>query len=128
MEYLNLLLSKFTNNFDALMKNKTFSTFIIVFITLYASSISPKLPSFITLLFKNTLFKIIFIFIIAYRSNENPQLSLLFAIIFVLTINAISDQEFKLALHNIEKFQNIDNENNIYYNDNYISDCSSDVK
>jgi hypothetical protein len=128
MDTINSLLDNFLFHYNSLMKNPTFSTFIIVFISLYAAQLAPTLPNFVTIMFKNTLFKMLFIFVIAINSNHNPQLSLLFSVIFVLSINAITDQEHNLALSNVEKFNNIDKEYDIYYNDNFISDSEHNTK
>lgn len=120
---INNIITRIGYNFDELMNNTLFSTFITVFLCIYGALIGPRMPKFVITLFNNFIFKILIISIIAYRANKNPQLSLLFAIIFVLTINAITDNEHLEAFKQIETFQNAKSEFKVLNEqDHFISD------
>lgn len=112
MNQINIMLQNLATNFDNLMLNSYFSTIVIIFLTVYASFASPKLPNYVKKLFDNSIFKIIIISFIGYRANKDPQLSLIIAIAFIVTLNFLSEKETKESFQNIETFQQLEHFNN----------------
>jgi hypothetical protein len=98
-------------NLDVLLDNTYVSTFITLFLAMYAGLAKPTLPSFISNLFQNQLFRIAILALIAYRGNRNPQLSIMAAVAFTVTLNKLAEQNQQEAFKQLEHFVQLEHFN-----------------
>lgn len=98
-------------NFDVLLDNTYVSTFVTLFLAMYAGLAKPNLPDFIAQLFQNQIFRVAVLALIAYRGNRNPQLSIMAAIAFTVTLNKLAEQNQKEAFKQLEHFVQLEHFN-----------------
>ena len=86
---LNAVLSPVNN----VLNNKYVTALVAVFVTLYASSVAPRLPSYVSDLFGNFFFRLLMLSLIGFIANKNPAISVLMATGFLLTLMMLNRQE-----------------------------------
>lgn len=75
------------------LRNEYLTGVIALFVVLYASNVSPRLPDVVMDLFNNPVFRVFVLFLVAYVANKNPAVALLVSVGFVVTLNVINRQE-----------------------------------
>lgn len=78
---------------NKVLKNEYVTALVAVFVTLYASSVAPRLPSYVSDLFGNFFFRLLMLTLIGFIANKNPAVSLLMATAFLVTLMMLNRQE-----------------------------------
>jgi hypothetical protein len=90
MDYVHTAETFTKSHLDRFLSNPYIMAVVKITLLLYVSQLAPRLPGYITNMFKNTFVKLICVALIAYLANVDFQLSLLLALIFVLGGNLAS--------------------------------------
>jgi hypothetical protein len=96
-----LNLNKIDQYIENSLKNKYVSSSIILFISLYACLIVPKLPPSYLTMMDTPLFKLLTLFSIGYISTKHYGIAIASTIAFFITLNSIQKYETSDKLLNI---------------------------
>lgn len=105
MESLQNVQTAVQDNLKTLLQNPYLMAILKVGLVLYASSIAPKLPTFMQTTFENTFVKIIAIALLAYISEVDFQLAILLAIVLVLGANLLGGRGVFESYDNVATYQ-----------------------
>lgn len=83
-----------------IFSNKYLTAVITLFLVLYGSLATPKLPKFLTNLFDRHIFRALILTLIVYKDNRNLMMSISIAVAFLITMQIVSEQKF------LENFSN----------------------
>jgi len=109
------LLYFFNQNIDIkiqeFLNNKYLSTFIILFIALYAGLVAIKIPKYWTCILDSHIFKLIVIITIGYIMTKNCSIAIVLAIAFYMTMNTLNKHKINDKIMNIIIIDPINNNN-----------------
>jgi hypothetical protein len=88
-------MDKLKNNIDQLFANKIFTTVFVVYTSIFAAHIAPKLPKRILQLFNADITKIIFMGFIVYSASKNMAIGLVTAIGLIILMQSLRSLENK---------------------------------
>ncbi len=99
------------NKFKSFVDNKYVTTYIYLFLILYASLAAPKLPHVFTKLFDYSIFRMLVIFGIGYLSSKDATAALLATIGIAITMYTLNLHKTNEALKSISENVNEEIEN-----------------
>lgn len=88
---------------DSILKNPIAMTIIKVTLALYAASIAPRMPAWVTEWFGNTYIKMALIALMVYISGLDIQMAVMLAIVYVAVANVSSGRGAFESFANFEK-------------------------
>lgn len=76
-----------------MLNNKYVSSFLAVFLGVYAALVGPKLSPAALSVLQSDGFRLVAIFLIAYMPEKNFQFALVLSVALVLTLNFVNEQK-----------------------------------
>lgn len=80
----------FIKSHTTFLDNPYVSSFLTVFLVVYASSIAPKLPEYYAKFFDNIFVKFLMFFLIVFLSKKNATLALISSIALIISIMTLN--------------------------------------
>jgi len=76
-----------------MLNNQYVSSFLAVFLGVYAALVGPKLSPEALSVLQSDGFRLVAIFLIAYMPEKNFQFALVLSVVLVLTLNFVNEQK-----------------------------------
>ena len=79
-----------SRNALSILDNPYVSTFVKVFLVVYAGVWAPRLPPTLAGLFKNNMFRMLIFFLVVFVATKDARVALLIAVGFLMSMQALS--------------------------------------
>jgi hypothetical protein len=91
---MNQLDQEATKILSFLYKNKYVKIPLLLIFAIYFI-VSPKLPTFVIIVYNNIIFKLLIVLLIVFLSNHDKQLAIMITAVYLLTLNNINKNKHK---------------------------------